>query len=120
MYHPLTARELAAARIGKLTVQAARYRLAALARRRPGRRPAAGAAAAPHHPRTTPASAPSGPMPCSCRHCSAVSNPAPGRSGRPSLRPSAHSARAAAPDGSPRSSATTPRPQPRGCAGPAG
>ena len=38
MYHPLTARELAAARIGKLTVQAARYRLAALARRRPGQR----------------------------------------------------------------------------------
>jgi hypothetical protein len=50
MYHPLTARELAAARIGKLTVQAARYRLAALARRRPGRRPAAGAAAGPHCP----------------------------------------------------------------------
>ena len=63
--------------------------------------------------------APSGPMPCSCRHCSAVSSPAPGRSGKPSLRPSAHSARTAAPDGSRRSSATIPRPQPRGCAGPA-
>ena len=44
MYHPLTARELAAARIRKLTVQAARYRLAALARRRPGQTPAARAA----------------------------------------------------------------------------
>ena len=49
MYHPLTARELAAARIRKLTVQAARYRLAALARRRPGQTPAARAAAARHH-----------------------------------------------------------------------
>ena len=46
MYHPLTARELAAARIGKLTVQAARYRLAALARRRPGRKHRARLAAA--------------------------------------------------------------------------
>ena len=50
MYHPLIARELAAAPIGELTVQAARYRLAALARRRPGQTPAARAAAAPHHP----------------------------------------------------------------------
>ena len=49
MYHPLIARELAAAPIGELTVQAARYRLAALARRRPGQTPAARAAAARHH-----------------------------------------------------------------------
>ena len=50
MYHPLTARELAAAPIRELTVQAARDRLAAPARRRPGQTPAARAAAAPHHP----------------------------------------------------------------------
>ena len=36
MYHPPTARELAAAHIRDLTVQAGRSRLAALARRRPG------------------------------------------------------------------------------------
>ena len=50
MYHPPIARELAAARVRELTVQAAGYRLAALARRRPGQTPAARAAAAPHHP----------------------------------------------------------------------
>ena len=49
MYHPLTARELAAAPIRELTVQAARDRLAAPARRRPGQTPAARAAAARHH-----------------------------------------------------------------------
>ena len=49
MYHPPIARELAAARVRELTVQAARYRLAALARRRPGQTPAARAAAARHH-----------------------------------------------------------------------
>ena len=48
MYHPLIARELAAAPIGELTVQAARYRLAALSAlsllRLTRRRPAAVAA----------------------------------------------------------------------------
>ncbi len=39
MYHPLIAREMAAAHIRDLTDQASRYRLAALARcRRPGRK----------------------------------------------------------------------------------
>jgi hypothetical protein len=49
MYHPLIARELAAAHIRDLTVQASRYRLAALARcRRPaGKHPARLAAARP-------------------------------------------------------------------------
>ncbi len=49
MYHPLVARELAAAHIHELTVQAGRSRLAALARcRQPGRRhPARRAAARP-------------------------------------------------------------------------
>ena len=49
MFHPPTARELAAAHIRDLTVQAGRSRLAALARRRPGRTPAARAAAAPYY-----------------------------------------------------------------------
>ena len=46
MYHPPTARELAAAHIRDLTVQAGRSRLAALAHRRPGRKHRARLAAA--------------------------------------------------------------------------
>jgi len=47
MYYPLIAREPAAAHVREPTVQAVRYRLAALTRRRPGRTPPARAAAAP-------------------------------------------------------------------------
>ena len=46
MHHPPIARELAAAPVRELIVQAAGYRLAALARRRPGRKHRARLAAA--------------------------------------------------------------------------
>jgi len=57
-------------------------------------------------------------MRSSRQSCSARMSPALRRSARPSKPPCAHSAAAAARRGWHRSSATTPRPRPRACAGP--
>ena len=57
-------------------------------------------------------------MRSSRQSCSARMSPARRRSARPSKPPCAHSAAAAARRGWHRSSATTPRPRPRACAGP--